>query len=182
MTHFNGNEYDNFSFDPGSIGSDWKSGSQPAYDMRPIASRIARWNVDYAGGRNSSDYTRTSLAFAFKGDIENPKKQVGIGYGTDMGEYNYNPFVWGYAVAHRRMLNDTMFMMGMFHGGTNLSSYSDNGAAIDAPRLDVSDKKEVAASGMSAYKNYPSEGYSSFGKKYDKQRAWAGNTWINGTA
>ena len=180
MTHFNGNEYDNFSFDPATVGSDWKFGSQPAYDMRPIASRIARWNVDYAGERNSNDYTRTSLGYAFKGDTENPKKQVGVGFGTDMGEYNYNPFIVGYAVAHRRMLNDSMFIMGMYHGGTTLSGYGDVGSSIDQPRYDVMDQNEVNASGMSAYKNYPTEGYSSFGKKYDKERAWAGNTWING--
>lgn len=161
-------QFDNFSFDPGSIGSDWKFGTQPAFDMRPIASRIARWNIDYAGPRNSSDYTKTVFGFKFKGEIENPKKEVGIGFGTDMAEYNYNPFVWGYAVSHRRVLADPMFKI-MEGRGT-----------VDIPKKDVMDQKEVAASGMSAYKNYPTEGYSSFGKKYDKARAWAGNTWING--
>ena len=180
MAHFNGDQYDNFSFDPGSIGSDWKFGTQPAYDMRPIASRLARWNIDYAGPRNASDYTRTSLGYEFKGTIENPAVKVGVGYGTDMGEYSYNPYVWGLAVAHLRMLNDTMFVMSMYHGGLNLSDYNDEGASIDQPSFDVMDKKEVDASGMSANTNYPSEGWSSFGKKYDKERAWAGNTWING--
>jgi len=180
MAHFNGSEYDNFAFDPGSVGSDWKSGTQSAFDLRPLASRIARWNIDYVGARDSDDYTRTSLGFAFKDTIENPRRQVGLGYGTDMGEYNYNPFVWGYAVAHRKMLDDSLFMMGMAHAGTNLAAYNDAGMSVDAPKKDVSDMKEVNASGMSAYKNYPSEGWSSFGKKFDKERAWAGNTWING--
>jgi len=180
MAHFNGNEYDNFSFDPGSVGSDWKYGTQPAYDMRPIASRLARWNIDYAGPRNSNDYTRTSLGYKFKDEIENPEVIVGKGFGTDMGEFNYNPFVWGYAVSHRRMLNDSMFMMGMAHGGTNLAGYNDSGAEINPPRFDVMDQKEINASGMSQYKNYPTEGFSSFGKKYDKERPWAGNSWVNG--
>ncbi len=180
MAHFNGDQYDNFSFNPGSIGSDWLSGSQPAYNMRPLAARIARWNIDYAGPRNADDYTRTSLGFKFKGEKENPEVRAGIGYGTDFGEYNYNPYVWGYAIAHLRMLNDSMFIMGMYHGGLNLPDYNDDGASIDQPRFDVMDQKEVDAAGMAQYKNYPSEGYASFGKKHDKQRAWAGNTWING--
>lgn len=164
------NQYDNFSFDPGSIGSDWKFGTQPAHGMRPIAARVSQWNVNYTGPRNSSDYTKTTFGFAFKGNIENPKKVAGIGFGTDRDVYNYNPFVWGYAIAHRRVLADPMFNI-MEGRGT-----------VAFPRKDVSDQKEVAASGMSAYKNYPSEGYSSFGKRHDKQRAWNGNTWINGVA
>jgi len=179
MAHFNGDQYDNFSFSPSTIGEDWLSGSQPAYDIRPIAARMSRWNVDYAGARNSNDYTRTSLGFAFKGTIENPVVRVGIGYGTDVGYYNYNPMVSGIAIAHLRMLNDSMFIMGMYHGGTNLSNYNDDGASIDQPRYDVMDSKEIV-SGMEQYKNYPSEGWYSFGKKYDKERDWAGNTWING--
>jgi len=168
MAHFNGNQYDNFQFNPGSIGSDWKFGSQAAYDMRPFAARIARWNIDYAGARSGIDYTRTSLGFAFKGNIENPKKQVGVGFGTDRDAYNYNPFVWGYAVAHRRMNNDPMFKI------------TEKRGTVSQPAKDVMDEKEVKATGMSQYQNYPSEGWSSFGKKYDKERAWAGNTWING--
>jgi len=168
MAHFNGDQYDNFQFNPGSIGADWKFGTQPAYDMRPLAARIARWNIDYAGPRMSDDYTRTSLGFAFKGNIENPKKQPGIGFGTDWDVYNYNPFVWGYAVAHRRVNADPMFKI------------TEKRGTVAPPAKDVMDRKEVSASGMSQYKNYPSEGWSSFGKKYDKERAWAGNTWING--
>jgi len=180
MAHFNGNQYDNFQFDPGSIGSDWQSGTQPA--MRPLSARVSRWNIDYMGPRDSNNVYKTSLGFGFKGATENPKKQVGAGFGTDRDVYNYNPYIWGLAVAHQRMLNDSMFMMGMYHGGTNLAAYGDNGTSIDAPKFDVSDKNAVDASGMDAYVNYPTEGYSSFGKKGDKERAWAGNTWINGMA
>ena len=164
------NQYDNFSFDPGTIGSDWKFGTQPAHGMRPISVRISKWNVNYTGPRDANDYTKTTFGFAFKGTIENPKKVVGIGFGTDRDNYNYNPFVWGYAVSCRRVLNDPMFKM------------TEKRGTVALPNKDVMDQKEVSAASMTAYKNYPTEGYSSFGKKYDKARAWAGNTWINGVA
>lgn len=164
------NQYDNFAFDPSSIGSDWKFGTQSAFGMRPVSARISNWNIDYTGPRNTGDYTRTTFGFGFKGTIENPQKAVGIGFGTDMAEYNYNPFIWGYAVSHLRASNDPMFKM------------TEGRGTIDLPKKDVMDKKEVDASDMSAYHNYPSEGWSSFGKKYDKARAWLGNTWVNGVA
>jgi hypothetical protein len=47
-------------------------------------------------------------------------------------------------------------------------------ASIDKPKFDVMDTKEVSAdaymatvSGVDVYKNYPSEGWRSFGGKYD---------------
>jgi len=185
MAHFNGDQYDNFAFDPGTVGEDWLAGSRPAYDIRPMAARLSRWNVDYNGPRVSVDYTRTSLGFAFKDTMENPEVVPGIGYGTDFGYYNYNPMISGVAIAHLRMLNDSMFVMGMYHGGLNLSGYNDDGTSINQPRYDVMDRKEtdaVATASGTATKNYPSEGWYSFGKKYDKERVWAGNTWINGMA
>jgi hypothetical protein len=45
-------------------------------------------------------------------------------------------------------------------------------ASIDKPKFDVMDTDEVTAEGImadgeSVYKNYPSEGWRSFGGKYD---------------
>lgn len=193
MAHFNGNEYDYFQFNPNSLGADWKSGNQPPYRMRRFGTRVAKFNVDYFGPRLSQDYTRTTLGFASKGDFENPPFQdhekhqggeymmVGRGSQNDsQGRFVYNPFQWGKTAAHLRMLDDSMFVMGMYHGGRNLPDYGDTGADMVYPRRDVMDEKMTKASGMEQYKNYPKEGWASFGRKYDKQRPFAGNTWING--
>jgi hypothetical protein len=75
-----------------------------------------------------------------------------------------------------------MFIMGMAHAGRNLAAYGDSGTSINAPKFDIMDTNIVAAEGMDAYTNYPTEGFSSFGKKGDKERAWIGNSWINGIA
>jgi hypothetical protein len=180
MAHFNGNQYDNFSFNPSSVGTDWVSGNQPS--LRAPNAVISRFNIDYVGPKNADNYYKTSLGYGFKGTIENPKKQVGEGFGTDRDQYSYNPYIWGLAVAHQRMLNDSMFIMGMEHAGRNLAAYGDAGVSINAPKRDISDVDVVAAEGMVAYTNYPTEGWSSFGKKGDKERTWVGNSWINGMA
>lgn len=151
-------EYDFFSIDPGALGDDWKGGSE-GQAFRPFETRISNFGALNRGARSSTDYTRTT----FDNAIEvNPEAVPGVGFGTDRGFYDYNPFVWGGSI--QRTLMDRLHKMGL--GG------------IDIFHVDVSDKKEVNASGMSQYKNYPSEGWNSFGKKYDKQRAWHGNTWI----
>lgn len=177
MAHFNGNSYDNFSFDPNSIGVDWKSGNQPA--MRRFGTRLSKRNINYVGPRMSTDYTRTTLGFAFQ-EGQNPEPELGAGYGTDPGDVIYNPFQWGVTAAHLRMLDDSLLVLNMEHGGRKLPDYGDAGADLTPPRKDVMDRKQTSAESMVQYTNYPKEGWASFGRKYDKQRAWAGNTWING--
>jgi hypothetical protein len=54
---------------------------------------------------------------------------------------------------------------------------------IDVPTEDVMDLKEVNAAGMLQYRNYPTEGYNSFGKQSargsgDKRWRFQGNTWV----
>ncbi len=149
------NEYDNFAVDPSTIGQDWKGG----IEMRPLSNRMSNFGALDQGNRRSDDYTRTTFENAHE---ENPKAVVGAGFGTDSGFYDYNPYVWGSTV--KKVLDDKLFKMG--EGG------------ISVFHVDVSDRKEVSASGMLQYKNYPSEGWSSFGRKYDKHRTWQGNTWI----
>ena len=153
-------QFDNFAIDMStSMGSDWKSGTGPA--MRPFGTRISVYNANYVGARRADDYTRTTFGWGYE---QNPWPQEGIGFGTDPGEFVYNPFVWGYAVAHRKMLADNLIMMGQGN--------------INAPKMDVSDQDETSAVGMAQYKNYPTEGWSSFGKKADKEIPWMGNSWI----
>jgi len=54
-------------------------------------------------------------------------------------------------------------------GDSSLASLYPAGtpADITKPTFDVMDQDEVSADGMDDYKNYPTEGYRSFGGKYD---------------
>jgi hypothetical protein len=147
------NQFDNFHFDPNSLGSDWKSGRP--YKLRVCQTHISIWNIDYVVPRMTSDYTRTNLGCPLKGDIETPPFQdhakhqggeyLGMGESVSRDRVIHNPFIWGYAVAHLRVKADPMFKLGDGRGN------------MVKPRHDVMDEKEVKASGMSQYKNYPTE-------------------------
>ena len=157
------NEHDFFQLDPGSIGQDWKGGKQ-ARQMRSPGNVIANYEALKYGSARSDDYTRVVFDNAHE---ENPERVLGIGFGTDMGWYNYNPYVWNSTV--KRYLDDQFHMMMMQH---NAKLYV--GADHSVFHMDVSDKDEVDASGMQQYKNYPSEGWRSFGGKYDFEEAYQG--------
>jgi hypothetical protein len=90
-------------------------------------------------------------------------------------EYNYNPYgkdgVGTQQNPNFRVLNDWLQITGL--------------GDIDVVTDDVMDQDEVAAEGMLQYRNYPSEGYSSFGKTKggaspDSCWVWQGNTWVPG--
>lgn len=156
------NQFDFFQFDPGSVGDDWKGGSNMVA-LRPLDSRMSNWGALNRGPRRADDYTRTTYDFAH---VENEKPDVGIGFGTDRAEYDYNPYVWGSTV--KRMLDDKAHKMTM--------------GDVDTPKADVMDRKESDATQDTplgtTFKNYPKEGWSSFGKKGDKAITFAGNTWL----
>ena len=144
------NEYDFFQFNPGSIGDGWVGDVGRSPD-----SKISNYEDYKNGTARSDDYTRVTFANAIE---ENPSVAPGIGYGTDWAYYVYNPYVWGSTVL--KTLDDKMTRMNM--GSLNLKN------------MGFSDKKAVDASGMSQYKNYPSEGWRSFGGKYDFEKAYQG--------
>jgi len=148
------NEYDFFQISPGSVASDWVTGSNQQ-QLRRFGTRMSNFGALNFGARMSVDYTRTTFDNAHE---ENPQKAVGAGFGTDRAEFEYNPYVWGSSV--KRTLDDKMTKMGM--------------GSIDQPRADVSDRQEVNASGMVSGKNYPSEGWRSFGGKYDFHKPYQG--------
>ncbi|RKX64733.1 MAG: hypothetical protein DRP42_05935, partial [Tenericutes bacterium] len=91
-------------------------------------------------------YTRTVAGFAAKDELMNPI----IPSFLQEAERDENPYVLGSSI--KRIRDDKFTRMGM---GSN-----------DQPKFDVMDTNEVH-SGMLADKNYPSEGWSSFGGKYD---------------
>jgi len=159
------NEYDFFQINPGSIGSDWVGGDQ-AKEMRPPNAVMSNYEALKYGAARGDDYTRVTFDNAHE---QNPQGRVGVGFGTDRGWYNYNPFVWNSTIL--RTLDDQLTRMGMDQAGTGTFAH---GYSISVLHDDVSDRDEVFASGMVAGKNYPSEGWRSFGGKYDFEKAYQG--------
>jgi len=159
--------FDFFQVQPHKLEADWAvpdpTVAGNAQAMRHYDAIISNFNAMYRGARMATDRTRTTLDFAKQ---QNPKEMVGVGHGTDWAEYNYNPYVLGNTV--KRVLDDQAHKMMMDH---------DRGAAHSIFHIDVSDMDEVTAAGIAAglsFLNYPTEGWSTFGKKYDKHAVYVG--------
>ena len=111
-----------------------------------------------------------------KDDLADWKVQTedpGLGHNSGLRgtTIEQNPYIWGSTV--KRFRDDQFFRMTMEHypyrdGLEDFGDYSaDDPHYVDKPKHDVMDTDEVQAEGMNAYKNYPSEGWRSFGGKYD---------------
>lgn len=129
---------------------------------RDLDMKMSNFGAMNTGARMSSDYTRTTLDFKFKNELENPTLPS---FWQD-AESNDNPLVLGSTVKYTR--DDQFVRMGM--------SKSD-GVSINQPEFDVMDQKETMPGGTNAtIKNWPSEGWRSFGGKYDFHTEYAGGT------
>lgn len=147
--------------------------------MRKSDMVIANFGALNLGIRMSDDYSRTELTYITKdelADINVITADDGPHYGDGMRgtTVDYNPYVWGSTV--KKVRDDQFFRMDMEHPPTSPQLLSDDEfntlypagepADIAKPKFDVMDTKEIH-SGMDLYKNYPSEGWRSFGGKYD---------------
>lgn len=137
---------------------------------RPIGSRISNFNAMARGRKLSQDRTRSS--FSDHNKQLNPERVISdafLAHGTDWAEFEYNPYgnvkeagnVGAFVNPNRRRLSD---------GWAQIVGVGD----VD---LDVVGADDVVSSHVQ-YKNYPEEGWSSFGKKYDKRWKWFGNSWV----
>lgn len=128
---------------------------------RAADEKVSYFRSGFVGSRMSTDYTRTGLDFESKDDLldhnvltEDPgmgQNVAGRGINVD-----HNPYVLGSTV--KKIRDEQAFRMGM----------SDNrGTSVDEPSFDVMDTNLVDAASMVAGKNWPSEGWRSFGGKYD---------------
>jgi len=130
---------------------------------RQFGVKISNFGALDVSVRRSDDYTKTfTQGFKDKGNLENPKITYGFGRNNDPMR-NENPFVWGSTV--KRVRDDEMFKM-------NMDSRRSRGPV--KPKMDVMDTKVVKADTMAAPKKYPTEGWKSFGGKYDGYAAYNG--------
>lgn len=120
---------------------------------RALDAKVSNFGALNIGSRMASDYTRTVLHFQSKDELADWSKITEF---DQDAEVNNNPFILGSTV--KRVRDDQFFRMSMSNN---------KGDSIDAPKFDVMDTKEVNASGLVAGKNWPAEGWRSFGGKYD---------------
>jgi len=146
---------------------------------RALDMRMSNFGALNIGLRMSDDYTRTELTYISKDELADwhtITEDVGPGrlLGMRGTTVDHNPYIWGSTV--KRVRDDQFFRMDMEHPVTSASLLGDDSLAplypagepadIAKPMFDVMDTNLVH-SGMNQYKNYPSEGYRSFGGKYD---------------
>jgi len=129
---------------------------------REFGARISNFGAQVTTVRSTTDYTRTQLGFKQKGELENPTVTYGFGLNNDPTA-DHNPYVWGSSI--KRIRDDEM---------TKLMMDSRRLRDPEFPAFDVMDTKVAQASGMDATKKYPTEGWSSFGGKYDGYEPYNG--------
>jgi hypothetical protein len=169
------NQFDNYQLNPNELGNDWVFSGDQAHGTRAPNSKISNYNMYFVGARMTKDRTKTT--FGSPDPNINPPRVIGdgfVGHGVDWSLFNYNPY-GGRGDSKNpnfRVLNDWLKITGL--------------GDITVVTDDVMDKDEVDADGMLQYRNYPTEGYNSFGKKSggaapDKRWVWQGNSWVPGS-
>lgn len=133
--------------------------------------RLSNFGALNVGGRMTSDYTRTLLSFKTKdelADINVITEDVGVGQNVPARGTTtvHNPYLWGSTVKYVR---DDQFIRMTMSKDTGTSTEA---TQVELPMFDVMDTKESTAGGINAtsnanMKNWPAEGWRSFGGKYD---------------
>lgn len=139
---------------------------------RPVAMKMSYFGSLDVSNRLSWDYTRTNtMSFKAKGESEDINvitEDTGIGQNVSLFgvTVNHNPLLWGNSIKYTR---DDQFIRMTMSKDTGSSSEA---TQVDPPKFDVMDTKERTAESINAtsyatMKNWPSEGWRSFGGKYD---------------
>lgn len=167
-------EWNFFQIEPHTIGDDWAAGAY-GHQLRSLDMKMSNFGSLNFGTRRSDDYTRVVYGFKEKGIMEGADA-FGIhdlrGSGQYEGERDRNPYVWGGTV--KKIRDDQFVRMGMSMGGKDeLMGRDTPNHQVDEPSMDVMDTKESHGPWI-AGKNYPTEGWKSFGRKYDGYRAYDG--------
>jgi hypothetical protein len=121
---------------------------------RKLDAKMSNFGALNRGSRMSVDYTRTVLAFKSKDELTDWSYLSSVEQDANV---DVNPYVANSTV--KRIRDDQLTRLGM----ENEDNAENKGVL---PDYDVSATK-LANSGMEVPKKYPSEGWSSFGGKYD---------------
>jgi hypothetical protein len=168
--------YDDFQVIPHQVG-DIVGGEKE----RPLGSRLSNYQAMFKGNRKSQDYTLTTFTSG-EDQHRNPQKgyiehgwdvnDAYLGHGTDWSLFEYNPYGHSKDAAYknprlRRLSGDWATIIGF--GSVSFEDEDVIGGNVH--------------NNIIQYRNYPDEGYSSYGKKSsgasgDKRWAWKGNTWV----
>ena len=120
---------------------------------RAVDEKICNFGALNVGGRSAADYTKTELTWKTKDELADWKNITNF---WQEAERNENPYVLGSTI--KRTRDDQFFRMSMSNN---------RGLQLEQPKWDVSDTNLVDAANMIAGKSWPSEGWRSFGGKYD---------------
>jgi len=160
-------EWNFFQFDPSQMGNDWAVGSSPQ-QMRGPAVKMSNFGALNYGSRFSFDRTRTDFEFGEKDEMQGADK-FGLhtlrASGAYEAERDRNPYVLNSTV--KKVRDDQFARMGMSMGGKDaLALNHAPSTGIDQPKYDEMDTK-VSRGSWTSTKNYPTEGWRTFGGKYD---------------
>ncbi len=138
---------------------------------RPVDMKMSNFGSKNVGARMSTDYSRTVLSFKSKdelGDMNVLTENAGVGsnVGVRGTTVNHNPLLSGSTVKYTRDDQFIRMTMSKDTGDNTTATY------VGFPSFDVMDTNTTSAAGIvadanAAVKNWPSEGFRSFGGKYD---------------
>lgn len=138
---------------------------------RPADMKLSNFGASNVGLRMADDYNRTVLSFKSKDelsaiDVLTENAGIGSNVGVRGTTVVYNPLVAGSTVKYTR--DDQFIRMTM----SKDTGDSVTATQINAPAFDLMDTDTVTAEGIVAdsnasVKNWPSEGWRTFGGKYD---------------
>lgn len=149
---------------------------------RPFEMKLSNFGALNVGAARSSDRTKSSYAFKDKDELSNWADVTPKPFSMD-GDYNDNPYQLNSSV--KKIRDDQFVRMTMSQGGNPIGTVAGSNDTVETgeisqPGFDVSDTRAADASGMSgsgyeSIKNYPTEGWRSFGGKYDFHTAYQGS-------
>jgi len=138
---------------------------------RALDMKLSTFGSNFVEIRNSLDYTTLTKGFKSAGelyDIGQITEDTGMGQNVRLFgvTVNHNPYLLGSTVKWTR---DDQFIRMTMSKNTGSSTEA---TQVDPPMFDVMDTKRATAEGILATtnygtKNWPTEGWSSFGKKGD---------------
>jgi hypothetical protein len=144
-----------------------------AAQTRDADMKISNFGALNVGLRMSTDYTRTVLDYKFKDEsadwnVLREDTSKGSNVAGRAVTIDHNPLLVGSTVKYTR---DDQFV--------RTDMYTSAGAEVKKPAYDVMDEKQSTAAGIvndsdAIIKNWPSEGWRSFGGKYDFYTPYAG--------